>query len=222
MKKLVVLFNPNTNSATTAEMVAIAREAAGSWARVEGRTADFGPPVIVNPSGLALASLAVEAFADRMEEGGWPADGIVIGAFGDPGLETLKTRAPIPVVGIGESAIAQASAHGRAFSIVSTTPELETSIRQQVEAHGVAGQLRSLRMTPGIPSEVMADAERLDRELALLITEVTAGDASQCVLVAGGPLSAAALRLDRRFALPIIDPVTTALRRLGCMLHHVH
>lgn len=218
MKSRVVLFNPNTSSTTTAEMVAIARETALSWAEVEGRTAEFGAPIIVSPPDLDTARLAVDVFADRMAGTGWPADGIVIGAFGDPGLAALRLRAPVPVVGIGESAIAEASADGRLFSIVTTTPELVTSIRRQVERLGVSRQLRSIRLTPGVPAEVMTDADRLDRELAGLIGEVIAQDGSQSVLVAGGPLSASARRLDRRFALPIIDPVTTALTRLGLML----
>lgn len=218
MKSLVVLFNPNTSSTTTAEMVAIAYETARNWADVEGRTADFGAPIIINPPDLDTASLAVDAFADRMAETGWPADAIVIGAFGDPGLAALRLRAPVPVVGIGESAIAEASAGGRPFSIVTTTPELETSIRRQVEGLGVGRQLRSIRLTPGVPAEVMADAGRLDRELGRLISQVMAEDGAKAVLVAGGPLAAAARRLDRRFALPIIDPVSTALKRLGLML----
>ncbi|NVP58619.1 aspartate/glutamate racemase family protein [Mycoplana rhizolycopersici] len=218
MKSLVVLFNPNTSSTTTAEMVAIAHETARNWADVEGRTADFGAPIIINPPDLDTASLAVDAFADRMAETGWPADAIVIGAFGDPGLAALRLRAPVPVVGIGESAIAEASAGGRPFSIVTTTPELETSIRRQVEGLGVCRQLRSIRLTPGVPAEVMADADRLDRELGRLISQVMAEDGAKAVLVAGGPLSAAARRLDLRFAPPIIDPVTTALKRLGLML----
>ncbi|MGE6740537.1 aspartate/glutamate racemase family protein [Allorhizobium pseudoryzae] len=221
MKSRILLFNPNTSTAVTADMVSLARESAGAWADIEGHTAEFGAPIILNSFDLETAGRAVEAFAERMAETGWPGQGIVIGAFGDPGLAALRLRAPVPAVGFGESAIAAAGAGGRAFSIVTTTPQLEASIRQQVEHCGASGSLRSIRLTPGVPEEVMGNPDRLDRELAQLIDSVMADDGSKAILVAGGPLSASARRLGARFALPIIDPVTASLARLGEMLHRV-
>jgi allantoin racemase len=219
MKSRIVLFNPNTSSTVTADMVAIAKESASEWADIHGHTAEFGAPIIVNACDLETAGRAVDAFAERMLDAGWPADGIVIGAFGDPGLAAIRSQAPVPVVGFGQSAIAAAAAGGRAFSIVTTTPQLKSSIRQQVEQFGASENLRSILMTPGVPEEVMADADRLDRELAQLIDKVMAEDGAKAVLVAGGPLSASARRLRQRFTLPIIDPVTASLKRLGQMLH---
>ena len=54
----VLLLNPNTDRATTAEMVAIAR-LAGPSLSVEGRTAPFGVRMIVEPVALAEAGRAV-------------------------------------------------------------------------------------------------------------------------------------------------------------------
>jgi allantoin racemase len=221
MKSRILLFNPNTSATVTADMVAIARKFAGKWADIQGQTAEFGPPIILNTFDLETAGRAVETFGERMAATGWPGQGIVIGAFGDPGLAALRLRTPVPAVGFGESAIAAAGAGGRAFSIVTTTPQLEASILQQVEQYGLSQSLRSIRLTPGVPEEVMADPDRLDRELAQLIDTVMAEDGSKAVLVAGGPLSASARRLGAQFALPIIDPVTASLARLGQMLHRV-
>jgi len=55
----VALINPNTTAATTAAMVALAQaEAAGAFA-VEGVTAAFGAPVIVDEAALAVGAQAV-------------------------------------------------------------------------------------------------------------------------------------------------------------------
>jgi allantoin racemase len=219
-KKRIVLFNPNSCKSTTAEMVAVAEDVASEWADIEERTAQFGASVILTLRDLDVAREAVLGFSRLMAVENWPAEAIVIAAFGDPGLRDLKECCPLPVTGIGESGIMEAGRGGRAFSIVTTTPDLEMSILKQVEGLGFASQLRTLRLTPGVPEEVMASPERLDAELGHLIDIVVARDGAQAVLVAGGPLAASARRLGTRAGLPVIDPITAAMSRLHAVLHH--
>ena len=60
-------------------------------------------------------------------------DGIILGCFGDPGLEALREMVKIPVVGPGETAMHIAAMLGHRFSIVtvldSVVPSLERLAR---------------------------------------------------------------------------------------------
>lgn len=138
---MIWLLNPNTSAATTAAMVEIARAAAPGLA-IEGRTAPFGAPLITDEPALARGAEAVLAMADGAgldragPDGTGPngtgpsgtrAEGLIVAAFGDPGLDALRARLSIPVTGIGEASFRAAAAHGR-FGIATTTPALEAAI----------------------------------------------------------------------------------------------
>lgn len=195
-------------------MLALARHDHCRWAAIEGRTARSGAPIIVSEPDLLEAARAVDEIGADLARDGWPADAVVVGAFGDPGLNSLVRRCPVPVVGIGGAALREAGLNGRRFSIVTTTPDLETSIRRQVEALELGDALLSIRLTSGAPARVMAHEAMLDEALATCMEDALREDRPDAVLVAGGPLSASAQRLRPRFSVPVIDPVSAAFRHL--------
>src|SRR5687767_3398450 len=112
----IVLVNPNTSAATTAAMVAIAKNAAAGRAEVEGVTARDGAPLITEPGALAVAAEAVVALAPALAG----ADAVIVAGFGDPGVDALRGLLPCPVTGIAEAGMAEAGAGGRRFAVVTT------------------------------------------------------------------------------------------------------
>ena len=102
-----LLVNPNTNVATTERMVEIAREAAPPDAVIKGATAAFGVPLITEPSALAMAADAVEALVRSTDMR--PFDGVIVAAFGDPGLDRIRALVPCRVTGIAEAGLAECS-----------------------------------------------------------------------------------------------------------------
>jgi Asp/Glu/hydantoin racemase len=90
----LLLVNPNTSAGTTAAMLAIAREAAPPGVLIEAATAPFGEPLITDETALAIAAEAVEALVTGERVAGL--DGVIVAAFGDPGLALLKARLPVP------------------------------------------------------------------------------------------------------------------------------
>ncbi len=216
----LLLINPNTNESTTAMMVAIGREAldhegnssaeAGSapW-DIEGVTAREGVPLITNEAALRVAAQAVVA---RLSE--CPLEkvaGIVIAAFGDPGLLEARAGVPaaIPVTGIAEAAMAEAP--GR-FAVVTTTPELLGSIEASAIAYGHGARFAGVRLTPGDPHTLMADPARLVEALAEACAEAIERDRVQSIVIGGGPLARAARDLRKRFSQPIVEPIPAAIR----------
>lgn len=211
----LAVLNPNTNATTTAHMAGIVRDLMPAGVRVEGHSMPLGPAIVTDEAALAAAARQIETVGKTLASDG--VDAILIAGFGDPGLPALRRALAIPVTGIAEAGMAEAAARGR-FSIITTTPDLHASILSLVDAYGHSAALASLRITPGVAEQVMADPEGLSRALIALARDCAA-DGAASVLIGGGPLARAARAVSSGIDLPVIEPVAAgarlALRRLG-------
>jgi allantoin racemase len=142
----VALINPNSDTAATKRMVLAAQDAGAPLGlEIFGVTVAFGARLITNEAELAEAAEAVEALVPDL-----PAlDGVIVSAFGDPGLERLRTRMSCPAVGIGECALAEAAAGGRRFAVVTTTPGLVESIARAVARLDLTASFAGVVLTNG-------------------------------------------------------------------------
>lgn len=124
----------------------------------------------------------------------------------------LRKQLSVPVAGIAESAMREAAAYGRPFSIVTTTPGLVPHITLCAHRLGLGSQPAAIRVTEGPLEELMADRGRLvnalERAARLSIDE----DAAEVIVVGGGPLAAAAQALRSRLSVRIVEPVPAAMR----------
>ncbi len=203
----ILLINPNTSQATTQMMLEIARSSLGGSAEIRGLTMETGVPMIVEEDDLRVAADVVGA----LDVGS--CCGVIVAAFGDPGIEALRRRLTVPVVGIGEAAMREAAQHGR-FGIATTTPALAASIERKVRQLGLEASFTGTRFTPGDPSLLGQDPEALETALAAAVQACIASDGAQAVVIGGGPLGRAAQALGRRFAIPVIGPVSAACRAI--------
>jgi allantoin racemase len=203
----ILLLNPNTSAATTARMVEIASLAAPPGVTVEGMTAPFGVPLITDPAALATAAKAVSAALASMER---MPDGVIVAAFGDPGLEAARATLPCPVVGIAEASMAAAARFGR-FGVATTTPDLAQAIADTAQAYGHGDRFTGVRLTPGDPAILMADPAKLTQALAQACRQCADTDGAAAVIIGGGPLASAARQLRSDLAMPIIEPIPEAV-----------
>ncbi|WP_342235675.1 aspartate/glutamate racemase family protein [Inquilinus sp. OTU3971] len=210
----ILLINPNTNRATTAMMVAIAQAEAGDAMIVEGATAASGVPMILDEAALAASAEQVVAIG----AGAAGAAGMIVAAFGDPGLETLRGRVTVPVVGLCEAGMLEAAAGGRRFGVATTTPALAATIDAKARALGLGPLYTGIRLTPGDPAALVGDPELLETALADAVALAIERDGAEAVVIGGGPLGRAASALERRFAVPVIGPIPAAIRRLARLL----
>ena len=210
----ILLINPNTSRDTTAMMVAIARSCVADGIVVTGATATRGPPMITTPAALAAAAVEVVEIGIREAAG---VSGIVVGAFGDPGLETLQRNVPIPAVGICEAAMIDAAAGGRRFGVATVTPDLAAPITERARDLGLLHLFTGIRLTPGDPLALAADPLRLQQHLAEAVARCFDDDHAEAVIIGGGPLGQAAIGLAQSFKQPIIAPIPAAVRRLVTM-----
>ncbi|WP_182422227.1 aspartate/glutamate racemase family protein [Aureimonas sp. ME7] len=202
----IALVNPNTSVATTEAMLCIARRTRPEL-ELEGFTAPFGPSLIIDELGLAQAADAVVALGDRLEN----FDGVIVAAFGDPGLKALRARLAMPVTGIAEAGMTEAVRGARRFAVATTTPELAGAIAQAARRYGVGEAFLGTFLTPGNPIDLMRDPARLVEALAEACREgVRAG--AEAVVIGGGPLAEAARALNGRIGAEIVEPVPAAVR----------
>lgn len=210
----ILLINPNTSSATTAMMVALAQAEAGDRMAVEGATAASGVPMILDEAALAASADQVVAIGT----GAAGTAGIIVGAFGDPGLQTLRGNVAVPVVGLCEAGMLEAAAGGRRFGVATTTPDLAAAIEARAWNLGLGPLYAGIRLTSGDPVALVDDPDRLEQALADAVALVVERDGAEAVVIGGGPLGWAASALERRFAVPVIGPVPAAIRRMARLL----
>ena len=211
----ILLINPNTSTDTTAMMVAIARSCIPDGIVVTGTTATRGPPMITTQVALAAAAAEVVEIGIREAAG---VSGIIVGAFGDPGLATLQRSVSIPAVGICEAAMIDAAAGGRRFGVATVTPDLAAPITERARDLGLLHLFTGIRLTPGDPLALTADPARLQRSLAEAVATCFDDDHAEAVIIGGGPLGQAATGLAQSFKQPIIAPIPAAVRRLVTMI----
>lgn len=219
---LVAIVNPNTDGTTTRMMAAIARRTlrAEDGYEVRGVTVAAGPPMLVDEEALRASAGHVLDAADRLLAGpdGARVAAFVVGAFGDPGVEDLRARTSVPVVGIAEAAMREAGADGRRFGIATTTPGLAAAIDARVTALGWSARYTGIRLTPGDPRQLAATPSDMTERLAEAVDLCVREDGADAVIIGGGPLGEAAEALRDRFPVPIVGPIPAAAREIRLLL----
>jgi allantoin racemase len=211
VRKRVLLVNPNSNRDTTAMMVAIAQGCAPGDVTVAGATATRSPPMIVTAKELvAAADEVIEIGVRELSQ----ACGIIVSAFGDPGVEELRQKVSVPVRGLCEAAMIEAATGARRFGVATVTPDLAAAIEGRAHALNLRHLYTGIRLTASDPRALVGDAVRLRLELAKAVEQCFDRDGAEAVIIGGGPLGQAALDLARSFRRPIVAPIPAALRQV--------
>ena len=210
-KHSILLINPNATQYVTERMAVAVREELGPDWHVEEMTNVGAPDIITDDAGLKLATdLMVEAF----DKGCDPLDGVIVAAFGDPALQELRAKLPVPVVGIAECGMLEAAEHGN-FAIVAPTPNLFDAITGLANSYGVGDKLSALLTTKTDAYVLMSQPEALVETLRGMIDEAVARGDVDAVVIGGGPLADAAKTLAANAPpYPIVGPVPAAARRI--------
>lgn len=74
-------------------------------------------------------------------------DGVIVGCFGDPGLEAARELVTIPVIGPGESSMLLAASLGHRFTVVTILDSVIAAQELQAYKAGVRDKLASVRAT---------------------------------------------------------------------------
>ncbi|UHD43798.1 aspartate/glutamate racemase family protein [Aureimonas altamirensis] len=213
-KRRIVLINPNTDAAITTAMLEMARRFAPAPIALQGVTAARGSALIIDPAALSIAAEAVGEIVAGLK----PCDGVIVSAFGDPGLKLARRVLACPVTGLAEASMAHAAVGGRRFCVVTTTPALASTIDDAARAYGHGASYVGTFCTPGDPMVMMRDPALLPIALLETCERVIAAQGVEAIIIGGGPLAAAARTISGRVAIPVIEPLRAAMETLAAAM----
>ncbi|MCT7665547.1 aspartate/glutamate racemase family protein [Shinella kummerowiae] len=207
----ILLINPNSSETTSDMMQAIALRSSAERLDVKAVTASRSPAMIVTPEQLTASATQVVELGTAH---GRDCAGIIVSAFGDPGLAELRRKVAVPVVGICEASMIEASQGGQKFGVATSTPDLIEAIDQRAHDLGLGHLYTGVRCTEGDPVALASDTGLLAEALAGAVRACIELDGAQAVIIGGGPLGQAADRLRQVFDTPVIGPIPAAVERL--------
>ncbi|MER1968542.1 aspartate/glutamate racemase family protein [Castellaniella sp. GW247-6E4] len=212
----VLLLNPNTSADMTAHIVREAGRHSGDGIALVPATARFGGAVVASRASYAIAAHAVlDTYARHIAAHAGRADAVVIACFGDPGLEALRELAAVPVIGLLESAVAEAARVAGPFGIVTAGPAWVPMLEERVRATPHAGLLRGVFAIQTTGLDVTRDPGRFAGVLQEAVDAAVAAGAG-AVILGGSALAGFGPRLSTPARL--IDPLEAAMaeaRRLA-------
>ena len=207
MKLLVI--NPNISNDVTALIEAEALRSAGPDTELVVRTAGHGVEYIETRFESLIAAGAV---AEIIAEYHGRVDGIVVAAFGDPGMPALKELVDVPVIGITEAALCAAALQGQRFSIIAISDRITAWYRDCVEHFGLGGRLASIRSINQSLNSIGSVQADFKETLLALSRQAVAEDGADVVILAGAPLAGLARDLEGQIPVPVVDGISAGIR----------
>ncbi|WP_211882906.1 aspartate/glutamate racemase family protein [Pseudarthrobacter albicanus] len=212
MKLLVI--NPNISDDVTALIESEAVRSAAPGTELVVRTAGHGVEYIETRfESLIAAGAVAEIIAEYSTEsstGG--VDGVVVAAFGDPGMPALKELTDVPVIGITEAALCAAALQGHRFSIIAISDRIRPWYLDCVERFGLGGRLASIRSINESLNAIGSVQQDFKETLLALSRQAVAEDGADVVILAGAPLAGLARKLQGQIPVPVVDGISAGIR----------
>ncbi len=206
----ILVINPNISDSVSALIRAEAERAASPGTEIIVRTAQFGVEYIETRVEALLAGTAV---AQIIAEEDGNVDGVVVAAFGDPGMPALKELVDIPVVGITEAAIHTAALQGSRFSIVAISQRIQAWYRECVERNGMGASLASIRSLQDSLGSIGSVQDDFRDKLLQLAHDVVERDGADVVILAGAPLAGLARDIGAEIPVPVVDGISAGVKQ---------
>lgn len=207
----LLVINPNSTEAMTGTILAIARAMAPSGAVIEGATNAAAPAAIEGPEDGEAAIPGVLALVrDNPHH-----DGYLIACFDDTGLQEAREVTTRPVIGIGEASYLKAAHQGR-FSVVTTVPEAESVIEDNIAQLGLSESCRSVKAAEiAVLDLEFRKTEAVKRISAEIARQCDGNDISAIVLGCAG-MANVLEKLHAPNGVHLVEPVSAGIAHL----HH--
>ncbi len=188
------------------------KQAAGPMTQVDVWDVEGGPASIESITEEYLSVPGALARAQEAARNG--VDGIILGCFGDPGVDAARELLTIPVVGPGEASMLFAASLGHRFSVITILDSVIHPLRRLARDVGIESKLASIR---AIDTPVLALArQREETYLRMRRAAQDALDADGAEVIVLGCMTMAFLGDHRRLAeevgVPVVNPVQAALK----------
>lgn len=154
---------------------------------------------------------AIERLVEA-ERGGF--NGVVLGCFGDPGVDAMREMVSIPVVGPGEASMLMAASLGHRFSIVTVLASVIPLLERLAWQVGVDRKLASVR---AIDVPVLELGRDPDETMTRMLKESEiARDRDRADVIIMGCMTMAfqdrQTEMADRLGIPVINPVHAGVK----------
>ncbi|HHV64832.1 MAG TPA: Asp/Glu/hydantoin racemase [Peptococcaceae bacterium] len=211
----ILVINPNISEALTNLIAEETRRAASPGTELLFATAPFGVEYIETRmeaviGGYASACIAAERYGEY--------DGVIIDAFGDPGLLGIKELLDVPVVGMTEAALASACLLGQRFSIIAISSRIKAWYLETVERSHLTTRLASIRSLNDNLRSISTVQEDHTERLKELAVQAVEQDGADVIILAGAPLAGLARSIEGQLPVPVVDGVSSAVRHCESLI----
>lgn len=188
-----------------------AHAAAGTELSVE--PTESGPAAIEGAADAALVVPELLRLVPVAEQRGF--DVVIIGCFSDPGLDALRERSGVALVGPGASAMHLAAQLGSRFSILAPAGRSEGRVRARLRGLGLESLFASVRSVGCSVLDLARGANDAAERIAEAGRRCVEGDGAEAIVL--GCMSMAFLPgvqegLQSALGCPVVNPVVAALK----------
>ena len=202
----LLVINPNTSAGVSALLQRHVQAAAQGGFAVHTLTARFGAPYISSEATYAVAQHSVlDAWAVARAQG-LPADAVLIGCFGDPGLFALREGAGVPVSGLAEASFLAAARHGR-YAVVTGGERWKPMLERLALALSPGASLAGVHTVAPTGPQLAADPAGAKTLLASACREAATRFHADAVILGGAGLAGMAAEIAPELPFPLIDSV---------------
>ncbi len=202
-----LLINPNTSEFVTERALCAARAAASQATEIDAVTGTFGAPIINSEADLAIGAYsALELAAKHAHD----YDAVGLAVSFDCGLEAVRELLNIPVVGLAEASVRQATDLGGRFTVVSFAKRTEPLYLKLMKQYTDCSNLAAVKCLPALATEILKDSERLKSHVEEMITDVVQQTGCDSVILLATAF--AGLADDLAVDIPVIDCVSAMIQ----------
>ena len=140
-------------------------------------------------------------------------DAVVVGCFGDPGIDAARELVRIPVIGVGESSMLLAAQLGFSFSIITVLDSVIRPLKILAGRVGIAAKLASVREVTVRVAEAGDDPEATYARLLACGRQCLSQDDADALILGCGTLSFLyADRLQADLGVPVLNALRVGIR----------
>lgn len=143
-------------------------------------------------------------------------DGVLIGCFGEPGLDAVREMLDVPVVGCCAPAIHLANQIGKRFSVLSPVPSTVPFTIELVEKYGLGTHLASIRPLNIPVLEIRSNRAQAVAKATAIAKRIVEEDGADTLVL--GCMSMAfqdmAKDMAQNLCIPVLNPIYSAVSTL--------
>lgn len=188
------------------------REYAGPGTEVGIEAVLEGPASIESMYEEYLSIPATARRAVELEREGW--DGLILGCYGDPGLDAMRELVSMPVIGPGEATVLVAASLGHRFSIITVVESFVPAMARQMRNVGVGEKLASVRAVDIPVLQLHEDRQRTIEAVVEAGRKAISEDRADTLIV--GCMSMGFLEIAEaagsELGVPVLNPARVSLK----------